>query len=61
METYVKVSLWIGVVGLIVRLFLISIVEFPVKKTQSLGSFVAEIIEKLLWIFWAGILLWGGK
>ena len=58
MEFYVKVSFWVGVASLILRAIMMSVLEWPRQREQSLGSYVGEALLCLAFTIWAGIVLW---
>lgn len=58
MELYVKVSFWIGVFALLVRVITLSVRSWPHTKTETLGEFVGLTILSLGFTIWAGIVLW---
>ena len=58
MELYIKVSFWMGVVCLVLRVLTMAVREWPHKKTESLGEYVGGTILSLAFVVWAGIVLW---
>lgn len=58
MELYIKVSFWIGVLGLLIRIGTMSTRQWPHTETKSLGEYVGEAIFSLAFVVWAGIVLW---
>ena len=58
MELYIKVSFWLGVVSLVLRVIIMAFREWPRQRTQTLGEYVGEAILTLAFVVWAGIVLW---
>ncbi len=58
METYITVSFWIGVLGIVIRLGYMIVADYPRKKTESLGECVAIALISAGFVVWAGILLY---
>jgi hypothetical protein len=57
MRTYILISFWIGIVGMVIRVLIMAVREYPYKKTVSLGEEVAGCLLSLGFIIWAGLLL----
>ena len=58
MELYIKVSFWLGIVALIIRVMTMAVRSWPHTKTESLGEYVAATILSLAFTIWAGIALY---
>jgi len=58
MEFFMKVFFWVSLFGVVIRLFIMCISEFPRQRTEKLGEMVAKTIESALWMGWTAILLW---
>ena len=61
MELYITVAFWIGVVGLVVRLFVIGFGSYPRIDSKSIGNDVFIFILSASFTLWAGFLLFGGS
>jgi hypothetical protein len=57
METYIQVSMWLGVVAVALRLFLLGIGHYPYMQEHTTGSAVFNIIISTAFIVWAWTLL----
>lgn len=57
METYITVSFWLGVIGVFFGICMACFAEYPIVKTQKIGEVVFKIITQLVFVVWAGILL----
>ena len=60
MELYVKVSFWIGVVGLVVRLLFMLGGSYPRTSTNTAASDSALAMISAALVAWAWWLLYGG-
>ena len=58
MELYIKISFWLGVIALIIRVLSLATCSWPRIRSESLGSYVAATILSLAFTLWAGIVLW---
>lgn len=58
MELYIKVSFWVMVVSLILRIIVMASREWPHKKTETLGEYLAGWLLTAAFAVWAGIVLW---
>lgn len=61
MEMFIKVFFWVGLVGCILRLLLISIRKYPHESTDTLGSDLVKFIENAVFVVWAAVILWGAR
>ena len=57
MYTYIMVSFIAGIIGIIIRLMIMSIAKYPRTSKTSLGTDVACTMIALGFALWAGILL----
>ena len=61
MELFIKVFFWVGLLGCVLRLILISSRKYPHQTTETVGSDLVKFIEKAIFVVWAAILLWGAR
>lgn len=59
MELFCQVFFWVGLIGCVLRLFLITARTYPVARTETLGGDLVKFIENAFFVVWAGVLLWG--
>lgn len=57
MELYVKVSFWLMALSVFVRLIQLSVADYPRKQEYKIGFDIAVLIEKCIFMAWAGALL----
>jgi len=57
MELFIKVWFYIACVGLILRMIMLGIGEFPRETARSTEAI--SILIVLPFLFWAAVLLWG--
>lgn len=58
MELYIKTSFWLGIIGMFIRLLLMTLSEYPRTKKESLSGDIATFLFMLVFVIWAGIVLW---
>jgi hypothetical protein len=59
METYIKVSFWLGIFALVINMLLIAAVDYPKDKVETLGQKIFQIIIGGAFVVWSGFLLFG--
>jgi len=59
MHTYILVSFWLTLIGLILRAIIVSVSEYPRKEQISLGAELMRFIVNIPFMLWAAYLLWG--
>jgi hypothetical protein len=60
METYVQVSFWFGILGLLINIISMAVSDFPIQKSESLGQKTAIVLVSAGFVGWAGFLLFSG-
>jgi len=58
MDLYIKFTFWAVIFGIIVRFCAMATLEFPSKKTTSLGECLVTTLLMIAQAVWAGIVLW---
>lgn len=61
MEQFIQVFFWVGLVGCILRLFLIGVRQYPAEVKETLGGDIVKFIEQAFFVTWAGVLLWSAR
>lgn len=58
MRTFILVYFWILVVSIFIRVMRMTISNWPLNETRSLGQYVGETLIILAFTIWAAIVLW---
>ena len=58
MEIYIKVSFWLGLLGVGVNMITLLVGEFPKKSEVTLGETLFKILVGVGFAVWAGIILY---
>lgn len=58
MELYIKVSFWMMLFSLIIRVITMAVRTWPHQKQETLGEYVGATILSMGFLVWAGIVLW---
>ena len=58
MRIFILVAFWLGMIDFIGRMLALVVSEFPVARTVKLGEHLFALIWGILFLIWAGILLW---
>ncbi len=59
MELFIKVFFWVGLIGCILRLFVMACMTYPRQKTQTLGGDLVAFIENAIFVVWAAVVVYG--
>jgi len=58
MELYVKSAFWVTLIGGVIKIAIMSIRKYPHQSEDTLGLDLLALLERAIWVIWAGILLW---
>ena len=58
MEIYIKVSFWLGLLGVGVNMIMLLVGKFPKKHEVTLGETLFKILVGVGFAVWAGIILY---
>lgn len=61
MELYIKVSFWMMLIVMILRLFILNGSEYPRTEEKTIGAEIVGIFISTGFILWSGFLLYGSK
>ena len=57
MELYVQVSFWMGVLAFVINMLCILSIEYPRKKTETIGEKLFAVIVGGGFVVWSGFIL----
>ncbi len=58
MELYIQVAFWLGIVGILLRAFMISNLSYPRTSTATIGQDMTTTLVQIVFVVWAGFLLY---